>query len=131
MRLTLRTKLLAMAGALLAFSVLIGVISIKSLSSVDAKGGSMYADRVVPIRDLAEVRAILGDIDSMIQRAITDTGDDSAYAETVARDVVTADALVKDYEATLLVPAEKQVLRAYHSEWDAYRKSFTALLEHT
>jgi hypothetical protein len=32
----------------------------------------MYADRVVPIRDLAQVRADLGDIDSQIQRAITD-----------------------------------------------------------
>ena len=71
----------------------------------------MYADRVVPIRDLAEVRAILGDIDSQIQRAITDTSDDASYVETVASDVRAIDALVEAYEATSLVPAEKEGLR--------------------
>ena len=121
-----------MASVLLALAALIGLISIKNLSSVNAKGGSMYADRVVPIRDLAEIRAILGDIDSQIQRAITDTsGDDSVYAETVAKDVKAADDLVKGYEATFLVAAEKDGLRAYHGEWRAYQKSFGALLEHT
>ena len=132
MKLTLRAKLLGMASLLLALAALIGVVSITSLSSVNAKGGSMYADRVVPIRDLAEVRAILGDIDSQIQRAITDTkGDDSGYAEIVANDVKAADELIEAYEATFLVDAEKSGLRAYHSEWDGYQKSFNALLEHT
>src|SRR5262245_60683759 len=108
MRFSLRAKLLAMAGALLVLTALLGAVSIKNLAAVDAKGGAMYADRVVPIRDLAEVRALLGDIDSQIQRAITDrTGDDSKYTATVAQDRKAIDALVEGYQATFLVPAEK------------------------
>jgi methyl-accepting chemotaxis protein len=132
MRLTLRTKLLGMASVLLALAALIGIVSIKNLSSVNAKGGSMYTDRVVPMRDLAEVRAILGDIDSQIQRAITDsTGDDANYVEIVANDVVAADDLIKTYESTFLVEAEKTGLSKYHERWTVYQKSFNALLEHT
>jgi methyl-accepting chemotaxis protein len=131
MRLTIRTKLLAMAGALLGLTLLIGVISIINLAAVNAKGGSMYADRVVPIRDLAEVRGILGDLDSQIQRAITDsTGDDAAYVETVENDFRVIDRLVKGYEATFLVAAERQGLRAYHDSWPRYRRSIGVVLEH-
>jgi methyl-accepting chemotaxis protein len=132
MRLSVRTKLLGMAGILLALTLLIGAISIKSLAAVNEKGGSMYADRVVPIRDLAEVRALLGDIDSQIQRAITDTkGDDAKYADTAAKDTQAIDDLVKAYEATFLVDAEKQGLRSFHDAWNRYQESFGALLDHT
>src|SRR5918995_1281741 len=131
MRLSVRTKLLGMAGILLALMLLIGAISIKSLAAVNEKGGSMYVDRVVPIRDLAEVRALLGDIDSQIQRAITDSkGDDGEYAEIVAKDLQAVDKLVETYEATFLVDAEKQGLLAFHDGWASYQKSAGALLDH-
>jgi methyl-accepting chemotaxis protein len=131
MRGSIRTKLLAMAGALLALMLLIGVLSVSSLGSVHEKGGSMYADRVVPIRDLAEIRALLGDIDSQIQRAITDTkGDDAKYVDVAAKDSGAIDELVKAYEATFLVDAEKQGLRAFHDAWAGYQESFRAVLDH-
>jgi methyl-accepting chemotaxis protein len=66
--LSLGTKLYGMTGVLLALMVLLAGISLTSLGSVNEKGGSMYSDRTVPIRDLAEVRALLGDIDSQIAR---------------------------------------------------------------
>ena len=120
-----------MAGILLALMLLIGAISIKSLAGVNEKGGSMYADRVVPIRDLAEVRALLGDVDSQIQRAITDTqGDDAKYADAVAKDAKAIDELVAAYEATFLVPAEKDGLRSFKDGWASYGDSYGALLDH-
>jgi methyl-accepting chemotaxis protein len=129
--LSLGTKLYGMAGVLLGLMVLVGGVSINNLGAVHEKGGSMYVDRTVPIRDLAEVRALLGDIDSQIQRAITDSkGPDTEYAETVAGDVEAVDELVAAYEATFLVQAEKDGLKSYHESWDAYQESFNALLEH-
>ena len=43
----IRAKLFALAGILLAFTALLGFMSVRSLAAVDAKGGSMYRDRVV------------------------------------------------------------------------------------
>jgi methyl-accepting chemotaxis protein len=129
--LSLGTKLYGMAGVLLGLMLLVGVISIKNLGAVEQKGGSMYVDRTVPIRDLAEVRAVLGDIDSQIQRAITDSnGPDTEYAEIVAGDVKAVDELITAYEATFLVQAEKDGLRAYHASWEKYQETFNAVLEH-
>jgi methyl-accepting chemotaxis protein len=129
--LSLGTKLYGMTGVLLALMVLLAGISLTSLGSVNETGGSMYSDRTVPIRDLAEVRALLGDIDSQIQRAITDSdGDDTQYVDTVAKDVVAIDKLIKAYEATFLVQAEKDGLRRYHDSWNRYQKTFNAVLEH-
>jgi methyl-accepting chemotaxis protein len=130
MRLTLRAKLLGMASVLLALTLLIGLVSIKNLASVDHRAESMYSHSVVPIRDLAEIRAILGDIDSQIQRAITDKGDDSGYVQTVAQDVEAVDAVMKHHEETFHAAAEKEGLRVYHELWTQYQRSFNAVLEH-
>jgi methyl-accepting chemotaxis protein len=119
-----------MAAVLLGLMVLIGTVSVAKLAAVDARGGSMYADRVVPVRDLAEARAQLGDIDSQIQRAITH-GSDQAYADVADADAKRIDALIKGYEATLLVPAETAGLRRFHAAWTAYRTSFQAVLADT
>jgi methyl-accepting chemotaxis protein len=129
MRLSIRTKLLAMASVMLALMLLIGAIAVSSLGTVNGKGASMYADRVVPIRDLAEVRALLGDIDSQIQRAITDRGDDTGYVTTVDEDVRELDALIAEYASTYLVAGEKTRLRAFREEWAQYRRSVSALLD--
>jgi methyl-accepting chemotaxis protein len=129
--LSLGTKLYGMAGVLLGLMVLVGVVSINNLGAVNEKGGSMYLDRTVPIRDLAEVRARLGDIDSQIQRAITDSkGPDTEYVETVADDVEAVDELIAAYEATFLVQAEKDGLKRYHDSWDGYQETVNTLLEH-
>ena len=69
MRLSLRGKLLALAGIILAMTLVLGIASITSLS-VGSKGASMYGDRVVPLRDLGEVRGILGDLDSQTLRSL-------------------------------------------------------------
>jgi hypothetical protein len=88
------TKLLGMAGILLVLMLAIGAISIKSLAAVNTKGGSLYNDRVVPVRGLAQSRALLGDIDSQIQRAITDsTGSNAKFAASAQSLASTAEEL--------------------------------------
>jgi methyl-accepting chemotaxis protein len=129
MKMSLRTKLFGGFGVVLALMVVLGAVAVSKLAAVDAKGGSMYADRVVPLRDLSEGRALLGDIDSQIQRAITDQrGSDAAYARVSNADAAKIEQLIVTYEGTVLVDAEKSGLRAYHRDWDAYKAAYTAVL---
>jgi methyl-accepting chemotaxis protein len=120
MNLSLRTKLFGLAGLLLALMTVVGVVGILNLGSVSEKGGSMYADRVVPVRDLAQARSLLGDIDSQILRSFGTTAPDSGLVTVANRDRDGVNALIKTYEATYLVDAEKRGLTAFHDHWDAY-----------
>ena len=127
--LTLRPKLFAIAGVPLFCLALLGVLAISSLGSVNEKGGSMYADRVVPIRDLAQVRSLLGDIDSQILRNIGTEADDAELVATADKDAVAIDGLIEQYEATFLVDAEKRGLAAYHASWTEYVEVFRRVNE--
>ena len=72
MRLGIRARLLIGFGAVLLLTVIVGITGLLSLRETTLTAGSMYVDRVVQLRDLAQIRADLGDIDSQIQRAIID-----------------------------------------------------------
>src|ERR687885_1588235 len=111
-RLGIRAKLLAGFGAVLTLTAIIGGVGVLNLRTVNELGGSMYDDRVVPIRDLAQVRADLGDIDSQIQRAITDQSDKNraSYPATSEKDAAHMDSLIAAYEAIYLVEDEKKGL---------------------
>src|SRR3712207_2854939 len=90
-------KLFALAGVLLAFLAILGIVSIKNLGSVNELGGSVYNDRVVPIHDLSAARSYLGDIDSQVLRPQV-TGDDrDDFIATAKKDVKEIDALIEKY----------------------------------
>src|SRR3954465_14208540 len=120
MKLTLRTKLFGLAGLLLALMTVVGIVSILNLGSVGRQGGSMYADRVVPVRDLGQARSLLGDIDSQILRTFGTTADEGPMLAAARKDQEGVDGLIKTYEATYLVDAEKQGLTGFHQAWDQY-----------
>jgi methyl-accepting chemotaxis protein len=118
-----------MAGVLLAFMAVIGVMAVSSLGSVKRIGGSMYADRVVPIDDLSQARSLLGDIDSQIQRNLITDGTQRRFAKVSADDDAGIDKLIAKYEATFLVEDEKKGLVAFHRNWDAYKDAYKGVLE--
>jgi hypothetical protein len=128
MRLTVQGKLSALAGSLLAFLVLIGVLSITNLGAVNKLGGSMYGDRVMPLVQLGNARAQVGDIDSQILRSIADPSAAAKYRQVSDKDVQGIEEEIKAYEATFLVDAEKRGLTRFHPHWDAYRKAYDAVL---
>jgi methyl-accepting chemotaxis protein len=127
-RATLNFKIMAASALTLAFLLVVGLVSIGKLSSVNTIGGSMYRDRVVPIRDLGQVRASLGDIDSQIQRAMTDPANAAKYQATAGTDATTMDSLIRTYSATSLVAAEQQALAQYRTEWLSYKGDFRGVL---
>ncbi|HEY3057536.1 MAG TPA: methyl-accepting chemotaxis protein [Chloroflexota bacterium] len=126
MKLGIRVKLLAGFGTVLCLAAVVGATGVYSLKNVNDKAGSMYADRVVPIRDLAQARADLGDIDSQIQRAITDQSakNRDGYPATSEKDAAHMDQLIAAYEATYLVEDETKGLVTYKSTWRDYQAAF-------
>jgi methyl-accepting chemotaxis protein len=130
LRLSLQTKILGLAGLLTVLLVVFGLVAITKLGAVERVGESMYADRVVPLKDLSESRALLGDIDSQIQRAITDQdpAHHVGYADISENDAKGIERLIEKYEATLLVEDEKKGLVAYHRDWQAYQAAFRGVL---
>jgi methyl-accepting chemotaxis protein len=128
MKLKVQGKLYGLAAALLAFLVLIGVLSISNLGAVNRLGGSMFDDRVVPLVQLGEARARLGDIDSQIQRAISDPSRVKEYRSISVEDAGGIEQQIEAYESTLLVAAEKRGLGEYHKSWDAYKGAFSEVL---
>ncbi len=130
-RVPLMVKIMATVGLALAFLLAVGVLSINKLSSVNALGGSMYQDRVVPLNDLGRMRATLGDIDSQVLRSIADPAGHDDYAAQVQRDVATIDATVKRYAATKLVAAETTGLARFRDDWRAYQAIVERILAQT
>jgi methyl-accepting chemotaxis protein len=128
-RLTLRAKILGLSGMLLAFLLVVGVVGVRALGQVDRVAGSMYDDRVVPLRDLGEARALLGDIDSQVQRAIhgRDTGRLATYRTAAAKDRTRFERLFGAYTRTQLVPAEERQVAAFRQRWPAYLASVDAV----
>jgi methyl-accepting chemotaxis protein len=129
-RITVQTKILAVAGLLLFLMLVIGSLSVAKLGAVNTIASGMYVDRVVPLRDISSMRAALGDIDSQIQRAITDTDQahQGGYAGVSAADDAAIEKLMRKYRATTLVEAEKRGLRTYDAAWDPYRSAYRAVL---
>jgi len=55
MRLSVRTKILAVAAILTVFMAVVGVLSIMNLGSVNTLGQKMYSERAVPNYDVAAI----------------------------------------------------------------------------
>ncbi|NUT56236.1 MAG: methyl-accepting chemotaxis protein [Thermoleophilia bacterium] len=129
MKLKVQGKLYALAGTLLACLALVGALAISNLGAVHRLGGSMYDDRVVPLVQLGQSRALLGDIDSQIQRNISDPEGAARYRRISDEDAAGIDEQMQAYESTELVAAEERGLASYHPRWDAYRKAYRAVLD--
>jgi methyl-accepting chemotaxis protein len=129
MKLSLQTKLLGAFGIVLALTALLGILSINTLAGVNSKGGAMYTGSVVPLREVSEARALLGDIDSQIQRAITDIhGSDATYARISDADVKQIDAAIAKHRGAFSAPAELTALRSFDRDWAAYRLAYSSVL---
>jgi beta-phosphoglucomutase-like phosphatase (HAD superfamily) len=83
---SLQLKLLSLSALLIGLIAVSGGVSLMALGAVKDKGATMYSDRVVPLTQIGEVRGLLGDIDSQIQRAIT-----SGKPTVEFSDITTAD----------------------------------------
>jgi methyl-accepting chemotaxis protein len=119
-RASLRVKLFAGFSLVLALMAGSVVVALDRFGQVADDSGSMYGDRVVPMRDLAEARGLLGDIDSQVLRSFAAQRPDPSFARIAQDDRVGIDRLIRAYAATYLVPEEVAGLRRFRDRWAAY-----------
>ncbi len=131
MRVNVRGKLLGLSAILIAFTVVVGALSIVNLGSVDQQASSMYADRVLPLEQLGTAsREFMN-----VRRAVTASlayVDDAAKVATAQSDIAASEALIKEqvdaYAATYLLDSEKASLAAFQTDYAAYKTGIDDVL---
>src|SRR5262245_3844153 len=68
----IRLKLLLGFALVLLLTVLVGGIAIYNLQTVAAESGEQYEAHIVPLRDVALIRAALGQHNSLLLRSLLD-----------------------------------------------------------
>ncbi len=108
---SLRARLLLLAGLALAATLLVAGLGLFGMHDASRRAQSLYADRVVPLRD---IKAIADAYAVSIVDLAHKTRDGAIGWEQAVRDVDAANALVHErlaaYRATVLVPREEELL---------------------
>jgi methyl-accepting chemotaxis protein len=127
-KLSIRMKLLGTAGILLLFMAAAGILAIVNLGSVNTTAQDMYANRAVPVAQLAKVEQALTDERRLLLRGFMDIGDATKQtaddASVVADEKIITDNMAA-YRATVLEPTETQLL----VEWDKNYPTYQSLRE--
>jgi len=122
MRLKLGTKLIFTFLAVSAMALMIGVLAYMNIYKVADMMASMYADRLVPIRDLGYANSELKENMARIYRACTET-DLKVMASLTPKNQASERHIVdlmNAYRQTLLVDGEKQNLSVFDQQWPLY-----------
>lgn len=123
MKLGIRTKLLGAFGIVLLLAASIGAIGIFSLNKVNDLASLVYDGPFTTVSNLAEVRSLLGDIDSQVQRIISDPiiANHSKYASAADKDAADINTLLASDAVKYETDAEKQTLAAFQVDWKQYQ----------
>jgi methyl-accepting chemotaxis protein len=126
----IRQKLLSGFGVVLLLSMLVGVINLYHLAHVSTLGAAIYEEQVHPIRDLAQARAELGEIDSQILRAIIDQSaqNRATYPGEAEKLATSIDRIVASYEQTHLAAEDKNGSLAFRADWKLYQDAYRGVL---
>src|SRR5262249_6753700 len=79
-----RMKLLGLAGLLLGFMAVVGVLAVVSLGQVNSRGASMYTNQTVPAQKLGDVSTAVVDAHRSLLRQLLYTGDAGVAAQEEA-----------------------------------------------
>ncbi|HWT94223.1 MAG TPA: methyl-accepting chemotaxis protein, partial [Solirubrobacteraceae bacterium] len=129
--LRLRTKLMGSCALVLVFMIAVSVLAIGRLGDVRDRGARTYAGTVVPLDRIGQVRGLLGDIDSQIQRAITDrwNAGRTDYAGIVAADAKGIDELLAAEQRDVATAAERASLARFEQQWPTYQRQYGKVLD--
>ncbi|MDR7283160.1 signal transduction histidine kinase/CheY-like chemotaxis protein [Pseudomonas corrugata] len=122
MKWKLGTKLIITFLAVSAMALMIGVLAYMNIYKVADMMASMYADRLVPIRDLGYANSELKENMARIYRACTET-DLKVMASLTPKNQASERLIVNlmnAYRQTLLVDGEKQNLSVFDQQWPLY-----------
>jgi Four helix bundle sensory module for signal transduction len=111
-------KLYGLAGVLIGFLVLVGVLGLTNLASSASRSKDMYQNATLPIAQLDNARSQLGNVDADLVKAVTQTSGASQDLSAVQTDAGAYEqALIKTYASSALSPAEQAVYGPAQTAW--------------
>ena len=136
LRLSLRTKLLGLAGVLLAFMAIIAITGIQSLSSVDDHAEDMYVNSTQPLEQLGIARAKANENRALLNNHLLNNHTDGLSAagqkeiedQIAANDATVEESLAK-VEPTLQTAKGKAAFASIESNLAGYRQLRGRILE--
>jgi methyl-accepting chemotaxis protein len=118
--LSLRWKLFGMAGMLICFMALLGVLGIINISSSATQGTDLYQNATKPIMQLEKVEVGLGNVDSDLARGIAAGSGRGQDVQAFATDAATVEHSMAAYHGTSLSPAEETGYSSFQTTWSQY-----------
>lgn len=118
--LSVRWKLLGLAGILVAFLVASGALGIVNIGSSAREGNHLYTDVVLPLGRLVNIEAAVGNADTDVLRTIGAGAQGSPYASAFKTDAATVAREMRAYQAGGLAGAEATAAQQFNSAWSQY-----------
>ncbi|HEY8584857.1 MAG TPA: MCP four helix bundle domain-containing protein, partial [Capillimicrobium sp.] len=120
-RLSLRTKLLALAGCLLALLATVAVVSITKLNGAADDANTIYAERLVPLQEAEQASNKVTDLQRLLLRGfIVDASQQGDIDSSMAANSDAISTALGSYAKRSLPPAERQTLEQLNREVAAY-----------
>ncbi|WP_246237998.1 methyl-accepting chemotaxis protein [Pseudomonas akapageensis] len=128
MNLKLGTKLIATFLAVALVALAIGLAAVVNIDKVNRMMTSMYADRLVPIRDLnkIEIEVLQHSRRNYVSYALNDPAQITIQLAENEASVRKIEELFNAYRQTSLVDAEKRLIEQYDQQMPAYLASAKA-----
>jgi methyl-accepting chemotaxis protein len=120
--LKIATKLLAGFAVVAAIAGLIGWVGLSGVAKVNANASSMYANQLIPIRDLGYANAALLIIRTETRNMILDRqiATRPQYVELMYAEDKKVEARIAAYSNTVLTKAEADLLSKFKLAWEQY-----------
>jgi len=130
-KLKLGAKLISTFLVVALVALAIGVAAVINIGKVNDMMSSMYADRLVPIRDLnkLEIELIQHNRRAYVSIILNDPAATSLQQSENAESARKIDKLFSAYRQTLLVEAEKRLIEQYDQQMPAYMASVKGVSE--
>ncbi|MGH2886601.1 MAG: MCP four helix bundle domain-containing protein, partial [Solirubrobacteraceae bacterium] len=119
--LSVRWKLLGLAGILVAFMVLSGLLGIVNISSSAAKGDDLYRNATVPIERLESVETGLRNVYGDLVKSFSARTGAAQYRQAFSGDATALEHDLNAYRSNSLTGTELADAQQFASDWSAYR----------
>ncbi len=127
--LSVRWKLLGLAGILVGFMVISGVLGIVNISSSASKGDDLYQNATVPIEQLELVETSLGNVDSDLLKSFSTRGNAAQYGQAFQADSTALEQAFRAYRGSSLSGTELSNAQQFQSLWTQYRAAGESVVE--
>ena len=114
---SIKTRLIAIIGFLLACSVLIGAGGLMALDSVNASLKTVYEDRLMAMGQLDQTVRLVNRHQLSLAKALTaDPARNGAAMDTLEKDIAEGDKIWAEYSATFMTDDEKRLASEFASK---------------